>query len=62
MSPDVVVRDLIEGGIVVALGAMIVTAAIRLMRGEIKVNRCDACDRPFSRAYGHCPHCGGVRA
>lgn len=51
-------RDGLELLIVVAVGGMVVSAIRRLRRGEIEVYRCAACDRPTSRAYGVCRHCG----
>jgi predicted amidophosphoribosyltransferase len=55
---DVLVRDLLEVLIVVAVGGMLVSAVLRLRRGQIAVHRCPACDRPTTRANGICKHCG----
>ena len=52
------VRDALELLIVVAVGGMLVAAVRRLRRGEIRVYRCIACDRPTSRGYPRCKHCG----
>ena len=53
----VLLRDLLEVAIVVALGAMVVTVALRLRAGRLRVYRCAACDRPTSRGYPRCRHC-----
>lgn len=58
MTPEIIVRDAIEGLLVFGLGAMIAVAVVRLAKGQIKPNQCDRCERPFSRVYAHCPHCG----
>jgi predicted amidophosphoribosyltransferase len=52
------VRDAIEVLIVVAVGGMLVSAVLRLRRGDIKAYVCPACDRPTTRANGICKHCG----
>ena len=51
-------RDGLEVLIVVAVGGLLWQTIGRLRRGEISVNRCDACGRPTSRAYPMCRHCG----
>ena len=51
-------RDALELLIVVAVGGMLVAAVRRLRHGEIRVYRCVACDRPTSRGYPRCKHCG----
>jgi hypothetical protein len=55
---DNLVRDGIEVLIVIAVGGLLWQTVGRLRRGEISVNRCPACDRPTSRAYPMCRHCG----
>lgn len=55
---DNLVRDSLEVLIVVAVGGMVWQAVGRLRRGEIEVYRCAACNRPTSRAYAMCRHCG----
>jgi predicted amidophosphoribosyltransferase len=37
---------------------MLVSAVRKLRAGQIQVVRCTACDRPTSRAYPRCKHCG----
>ncbi|MDQ4132845.1 MAG: hypothetical protein M3179_06465 [Actinomycetota bacterium] len=59
---DRLVRDGIELLLVVAVGGMLVSALLRLRRGEIRVVRCRACGRPTSRAYPNCKHCGVSRS
>ena len=58
MDGEVVVRDALEVLVVVAVGGMLVSAVRKLRRGEIPVVRCVACDRPTSRGYPRCKHCG----
>ena len=60
MDADLLVRDLLELLIVVAVGGMLVSAVIRLRRGQIAVYRCPACERPTTRANGICKHCGAA--
>ena len=55
-------RDLLELGMVLAVGGILWSSIARLRRGEIKVVRCEACGRPTSRAYPNCKHCGAPRA
>ena len=55
---DALVRDALEVLIVIAVGGMLWSAIRRLRRGEIEVFRCPECDRPTSRAYPQCKHCG----
>lgn len=55
---DALVRDALEVLIVIAVGGMLWSAIRRLRRGEIEVFRCRECDRPTSRAYPQCKHCG----
>jgi hypothetical protein len=52
------VRNALELLIVVAVGAVLLSAIGRLRRREIRVYRCVSCDRPTSRAYPTCKHCG----
>lgn len=58
VSGDTLIRDLFEVLIVVAIGGMVVSAIRRLRRGEIDVYRCWSCERPTSRAFARCKHCG----
>ena len=58
MDSDSLVRDALEVLIVIAVGGMLWSAVARLRRGQIRVFRCPACDRPTSRAYPRCTHCG----
>jgi hypothetical protein len=58
VSTDVLVRDALELLIVIAIGGMLVSAIRRLRRGEIEVYRCWSCERPTSRAFPQCKHCG----
>jgi hypothetical protein len=58
VTQDAVVRDGIEVLLVVAVGGILWSAVGRLRRGEVEVYRCVACDRPTSRAYSVCKHCG----
>lgn len=58
VDPSNLVRDVIEVVIVIAIGGMLVSAVLRLRRGEIQPYRCAACDRPTTRANGVCKHCG----
>ena len=55
---DALVRDALEVLIVIAVGGRLWSAIQRLRRGEIEVFVCPACDRPTSRAYPRCKHCG----
>lgn len=55
---DTLVRDLLEIAIVVAVGGTLYNAVQRLRRRQIEVVRCVACDRPTSRGYPRCKHCG----
>jgi hypothetical protein len=52
------IRDLFEVLIVVAVGGMLVSAIVRLRRGQIRAFRCPSCDRPTSRAFPQCRWCG----
>lgn len=58
ISSDVLVRDGLELLIVVAVGGMVLSAILRLRRGQIEVYRCPSCGRPTSRAFPRCKHCG----
>ena len=58
MDGGTLVRDALEVVIVLAVGGMVVSAVRRLWRGQIKVYRCPACDRPTTRANPRCRHCG----
>ena len=51
-------RDGLEVLIVVAVGGLLVATIRRLRRGEIRVYRCYSCERPTSRGYPRCKHCG----
>jgi hypothetical protein len=53
-----IVRDLIETLFVVALGGMVVSMVRRISLGEIPAHLCPVCQRPTSRAYPYCRHCG----
>jgi hypothetical protein len=55
------VRDVIEVAIGVGAIAMLISAIGRLRRGQIAVVRCESCQRPTSRAYPNCKHCGFPR-
>jgi hypothetical protein len=55
---DNLVRDVLEVLLVIAVGGILWAAVSRLRRGEIRVYRCVACDRPTSRGYPRCKHCG----
>lgn len=61
MDPSILLRDLFEVLIVIAVGGMLVTVIRRLRRGEIRVIRCTECQRPTSRAYPVCKWCGAPR-
>jgi hypothetical protein len=61
MDTSVIIRDVFEVLIVVAIGGMLITVIRRLRRGEIKVIRCTECGRPTSRAYPVCKWCGAPR-
>lgn len=61
MPGDQLVRDALEVAVLVALGGMVWSAVRRLRAGRIAVYRCHACDRPTSRAYPGCRHCGEAR-
>ncbi|HWC12547.1 MAG TPA: hypothetical protein VG455_15160 [Acidimicrobiales bacterium] len=56
MSP--LVRDAAEVLMVVAVGGMLWSAAVRLRRGQVTAVRCPACGRSASRAYPRCARCG----
>ncbi len=58
MDGGTLLRDVLELLVVVAVGAILITSVHRLRRGRLRVNRCPACGRPFSRVYARCPHCG----
>ena len=58
MDSGNLVRDGLELLIVVAIGGTLVSAVKKLRRGEIEVVRCSACERPTSRGYARCKHCG----
>ena len=55
-------RDLLELGIVIAVGGILWSSIARLRRGEIRVVRCEDCGRPTSRAYPNCRHYDAPRA
>ncbi len=54
------VRDVLELLFVVAVGGMLWSAVRRLRAGQVQVYRCGSCQRPTSRAYAHCTHCGAL--
>ena len=58
VDSDTLVRDALEFLIVLAIGGMVVSAVLKLRRGQIDVYRCDRCGRPTSRAFPQCKHCG----
>lgn len=58
MSAGALVSALILVALVVTLGALLWKAAARIRQGEIQVTRCPECERPSSRAYPACKHCG----
>ena len=58
VSGDTLVRDALELLIVIAIGGMVVSAIMRLRRGQIRVYTCWSCGRPTSRAFPQCKHCG----
>ncbi len=51
-------RDVLEVAIVIGVGGLLVAAIRKLRRGEIRVYRCYSCERPTSRGYPRCKHCG----
>lgn len=51
----------LEVAMVVATGGMLVAAVRRLRRGEVRVYRCCVCERPTSRGYPCCRHCGATQ-
>ena len=51
-------RDLLEVLFVVAVGGMLWSVLRMLRAGQIHVFRCAGCQRPTSRAYPRCTHCG----
>ncbi len=55
-------RDILEGMFVVAVGGMLVSIVRKVASGEIKASSCPQCDRPTSRAYPRCRHCGAQLA
>lgn len=59
--PPNLLRDVLEVLVVVAVGGMLWQVIGKLRRGEIQVERCAACQRPTSRAYSVCKHCGAER-
>ncbi|MBI1844546.1 MAG: hypothetical protein HYR89_08080 [Actinobacteria bacterium] len=52
------IRDVLEVLLAVAVGGMLWSVIRRGRRGELRVYRCVACDRPTSRGYPRCKHCG----
>jgi len=52
------VRDVLEVLMVVALGGALWSAAARIRRGQVRIDRCPGCGRPTSRTYDRCPRCG----
>ncbi|MDQ3757540.1 MAG: hypothetical protein M3394_06805 [Actinomycetota bacterium] len=61
MLAHVLVRDLFEVLIVVAVGGMLWSAVQKLRAGRVQVYECVACGRPTSRAYPRCKHCDAVQ-
>jgi predicted amidophosphoribosyltransferase len=57
MNGNLLLRDCLEGLIVIALGGMTWSAIGKLRRHEIALVRCAGCGRPLSRSYEHCPRC-----
>lgn len=51
------IRDGLEIAIVIAVGGMLLNVIRRARRGELRVYRCIACNRPTSRGYPRCKHC-----
>ncbi|MBW3614010.1 MAG: hypothetical protein KY439_01690 [Actinobacteria bacterium] len=43
-----------------AVGAMLVSALRRLVKGQVPVHRCRVCQRPTTRANPRCRHCGAA--
>lgn len=58
MNTGNLVRDLLELGIVVAIGAMIIASVQRIRCGQVVAPVCSECNRNISRMYENCPHCG----
>ncbi len=52
------VRDGLELLFLVAVAGMLWQVGGKLLRGQIEVYRCPRCQRPASRAYPVCRHCG----
>lgn len=52
------IRDGLEVLIAIALAGMLWNVVRRARRGELRVYRCVACERPTSRGYPRCKHCG----
>ncbi len=52
------IRDGLEVLMAVAVGGMLWSVIRRARRGELRVYRCVACERPTSRGYPRCKHCG----
>lgn len=50
-------RDTLEVLITLSIGAMLFSVIRRARKGELRVYRCIACDRPTSRGYPRCKHC-----
>lgn len=55
------VRDALELAMLVALGGAIVAAWKAWGRGQITPSTCVACQKPVSRAYAQCRHCGAIQ-
>ena len=58
MGGEALLRTGLELLFVVAVGGMLWSVVRRLRAGAIEVHRCPACERPTSRAYPRCRHCG----
>ncbi len=60
MDQEALVRVGLELVIVIAVGGMLVSALRRLLKGQVTVHRCPACERPTTRANPRCRHCGAA--
>jgi len=55
-------RDILEGMFVVAIGGMVISVIRKVASGQMRPNLCASCERPTSRAYPKCRHCGAPLA
>jgi ribosomal protein L37AE/L43A len=55
-------RDILEGMFVVAIGGMVASIIRKVAHGEMRAYVCPQCERPTSRAYPKCRHCGTLLA